>query len=116
MSMEVFSDYPVDTDDLGDFDFSSSFTGPCGDTIEFFMKINNGVIEKIAFRVKGCWATSACGEAVCRLSEGKSVDEVKKLKVEDIIKEVGDLPPDKRHCAQLAEAAFKLALELTSGK
>ena len=106
----AFDDYPIDMEDIKDFDKAVSFTGPCGDTIEFFLKLEGEVIQRIAFRVKGCINTFKCGEAACKLAEGSSLEDAKRITAWDIAKEAGIKDEGSFHCAELAETALKMAL------
>ena len=42
--------------------------------------------------------------------KGKTIDEALKIKNEDIIKELGGIPPHKFHCSVLGEEALKKAI------
>ena len=105
-----FDDYPVDMKDVEGFDKAVSFTGPCGDTIEFFLKLDGKTIQRIAFRVKGCVNTFKCGEAACRLAEGCSLEDAKRITARDIAREAGIKDDGSFHCAELAETALKMVL------
>ena len=81
---------------------SQSYKGPCNDTMTFFLKINNDIIEKAHFITDGCAATVATASQVTLLIEGKSLEFAKNLKPEEIDKALGGLPEDHKHCAELA--------------
>ena len=85
-------------------------TGDCGDTVEFFLMIEHNRIKTITFDVHGCINTNACANAVVELTRGKSLNKTWKMKPEDIAFFLESLPPDHRHCAELAAGAFYLAL------
>ncbi len=105
-----FNDYPVDMEDMKGFDRAVSFTGPCGDTIEFFIKLEGETIQRIAFRVRGCINTFRCGEAACKLAEGSSLEDARGITAQDIAREAGIEDKESFHCAELAETALKMAL------
>jgi len=44
------------------------------------------------------------------LLKGKSVEEAKELKAEELAADLGELPPMKIHCGQLVEGALQNAL------
>jgi len=79
-----------------------SYKGPCGDTMQFFLKINNNIIEKANFITDGCGASIATASQTTILIEGKSLNYVKNLKPEDIDKALKGLPEDHKHCTELA--------------
>jgi len=43
------------------FTVSHSYKGPCNDTMEFFLTIKDGIIERANFFTDGCGATVATG-------------------------------------------------------
>ncbi|TFG01317.1 MAG: hypothetical protein EU540_04025, partial [Promethearchaeota archaeon] len=69
-----------------------AYEGPCGDTMQFFLKINNNnIIEKANFITDGCGATVAAGSQTTLLIEGKSLDFAENLRPEDIENALGGL-------------------------
>ena len=89
----------------------SCYKGPCGDTIQFFIEIEDGIIKDAKFLTDGCGATVAAGSMTTILIKGKPIDYAINLKAEDIEKELGGLPEDHKHCALLAELSLKEALK-----
>lgn len=85
-------------------------TGECGDTIEFFLRIENGRIQRAMFDIDGCLNTNACANTVAVLAEGKTVEDAWEISVEAVINYLESLPPEEHHCAELAVGAFYLAL------
>ena len=83
----------------------------CGDIMEMSMRIENDVIVDIKFRTFGCAAAIASSSMATQLLKGKTVEEALKLRNDDVIKELGGLPPQKIHCSVLAEEAIKGAIE-----
>ena len=90
-----------------DFSVSHSFIGPCGDTMQFFLKINDNIIEKANFITDGCGASVATASQTTLLIENKSLDFAKQLKPEDVDKALKGLPEDHKHCAELAIRTLK---------
>ena len=68
---------------------SKTYEGPCGDTMSFFLKIEDNVIKKVNFLTDGCGASVAAGCQATLLIENKSVDEAEKLEAEDKKLKVG---------------------------
>ncbi len=81
---------------------SHSYKGPCGDTMKFFLKINNNLIEKANFITDGCGASIATASQTTVLIEGKPLNYVENLKPDDIDKALKGLPEDHKHCTELA--------------
>jgi len=90
---------------------SKTYEGPCGDTMSFFLKIKNNVIEKANFITDGCGASVATGCQTTLLIENKSVDDAEKLKPEDIDAALNGLPENHKHCTELAIRTLKRAID-----
>ncbi|MFZ0771438.1 MAG: iron-sulfur cluster assembly scaffold protein [Candidatus Sulfotelmatobacter sp.] len=82
----------------------------CGDVLRLTLKQSTGRITHAQFKAKGCVAAIACGSALTELVVGKTLDEAKKLRREDVTAAVGGLPQASTHAAQLAVEALSLAL------
>ncbi len=85
-------------------------TGDCGDTIEFFLKENRGVLTTIAYDINGCVNTNACANTVINMALGKTVEEAWTISPDDVETYLKTLPAHEKHCAELAVGAFYLAL------
>ena len=91
-------------------DAAAEITGPCGDTMEFYLKIEDGKISDINFWTDGCGATIACGSIATKLVKGKEVAEAIKVTNQDIIKALDGLPEENLHCAKLAADTLHKAI------
>jgi nitrogen fixation NifU-like protein len=85
--------------------------GVCGDSMEFFLRLNNGIIQEAAFMTDGRESAIACASMVTRLLEGKTLEKARQLTPEMIITALDGLPPAKVHCATLAINTLKNALD-----
>ncbi|MBD3255935.1 MAG: iron-sulfur cluster assembly scaffold protein [Candidatus Lokiarchaeota archaeon] len=90
---------------------AQSFTGPCGDTMEFFLQINDNIIEKAHFLTDGCGASLATASQTTLLIEGKSLDYARNLIAKDVDNALEGLPEDHKHCAELALRTLHRALK-----
>jgi nitrogen fixation NifU-like protein len=90
---------------------SQSYTGPCGDTIQFFLKITGNIIEKANFINNGCGTSIATASQTTILIEGRSLDYAEKLNPIDIDKALKGLPEDHKHCADLAVRTLRRAIK-----
>ncbi|MFX1328100.1 MAG: iron-sulfur cluster assembly scaffold protein [Promethearchaeota archaeon] len=88
-----------------------AYEGSCGDTMQFFLKINKGIIEKANFITDGCGATVAAGSQITIMVEGKPLEFAEKLRSIDIDNALRGLPDDHKHCAELAVTTMKRAIE-----
>ena len=83
----------------------------CGDVMKIMLKVKKDVIEDIKFQTMGCAAAIATSSMLTVLAKGKSLDEAKKINNLDVSRALGELPPIKMHCSNLAADALKLAIE-----
>ena len=75
------------------------------------IKIEKDKIKDIGFKTFGCAAAIASSDVVCELAKGKTLEQAEKIKKEDIIKKLKDMPPIKVHCSVLGIEALKKAIE-----
>ena len=83
----------------------------CGDTMRLFIKVESDRIIDVKFLTFGCGAAIASSSLATEMIKGKTIEEALKISDEDIVKELGGLPPSKVHCSILAEMAIKAAVE-----
>jgi len=84
--------------------------GPCGDTMEIFVRLCGSQIEKAAFMTDGCGPTVACGSMLTTMVQGKTLDEAAAIDGGDLIIALDGLPAEHVHCATLAVTALRQAL------
>jgi len=94
-----------------DISVSQSYTGPCNDTISYFLKIENNIINKANFITDGCGASVAAGCQTTLLIEGKSLEYVENLSAEDIDHALKGLPDNHKHCADLSIRTLRKAIQ-----
>lgn len=114
---EVYSDmvieHAIHPQNLGKIEHAHTFakiTGPCGDTMEIWLKVNGGIVTDAGFITEGCAATVATGSMVTEMAKGKTVGEALGIGQQDILDELGGLPEANRHCALLAANTLRKAL------
>lgn len=95
---------------IDDADEVMEYTGPCGDVLQMYLKINNGVIEGAKFQCLGCPGVAASASAITEMAKGKTLEDAKKITEKDILKELGGLPEPKLDCAKLAVTALRRAV------
>lgn len=83
----------------------------CGDVMKLSIKVKDNKINDIGFNTFGCAAAIASSDVVCELVKGKTIEEAKKIKKEDIVKSLGGMPKIKVHCSVLGIKALKKAIE-----
>jgi len=85
-------------------------TGPCGDTVQIFLKIESDKIIDSRFLTDGCATTIAAGCMACELAIGRTFREAFKITKEVILEKLGGLPEESTHCAILASNTLRTAL------
>lgn len=89
----------------------ATVTGSCGDTMEIFLKIDNDKINECTFLTNGCGATLACGSMVTEMAKNKTFTQsLASISADAILKNLGGLPQENVHCAQLASETLRRAL------
>jgi nitrogen fixation protein NifU and related proteins len=92
-------------------DGHARITGPCGDTMEFWLSVSDSVVKKVSFFTDGCGSSLACGSMTTLMAEGKNITDAAALEQKDILDALGGLPEDVRHCALLASNTLRAACE-----
>ena len=95
---------------LNDPDASASVTGACGDTMEFYLAFKDGKIDDIRFHSDGCGYTAACGAVAAFYADQRTLAEAMFVSPGLILKTLGQVPEDHRHCAILAATTLYKAL------
>jgi len=105
-----YGNHPRNCGMLAKPDGYARVTGPCGDTMEIFLKIKNDKIVDIAYTTDGCITSHAAGSAATVMAMGKTVRECIKINQSSILEHLGGMPEDSEHCALLAANTFHKAL------
>lgn len=95
--------HPHNKGPLADADFLSDVHNPsCGDSVFFYGKINDGVIQKLSFEGSGCVISQATASILTEQLVGKTVEEIQKLDKHFILRLIGiQLGPTRLKCALL---------------
>lgn len=101
---------PQNMDVMDGMDGYGLVFGSCGDTMEFFVRLNGERIEKATFMTDGCGPTVACGSTLTQMVQGKSLAQAAAIEGADVIIALDGLPPEHVHCATLAVNALQQAL------
>jgi len=98
---------PRNVGSMADADGFASVTGPCGDTMEIWLKIRNGTVAHATFWTDGCGTSIAAGSMVTELAKGKVATEALRVNEQDVLDALGGLPEESMHCALLAANTLK---------
>jgi nitrogen fixation NifU-like protein len=96
---------------LDAFNGHAKITGPCGDTMEFWLQTDQDIIKKVSFITTGCDPSLAAGSMTTCLAEGKTIEEAKAITQKDILDALDGLPEDHQHCALLAANTLAAACD-----
>ena len=102
---------PRNLGEIPAYDGMARITGPCGDTMQIYLKVKDGKVTKASFWTDGCGPSIASGSMVTELAKDKSVPEARKISQQDILDALGGLPEESLHCALLAANALKEAVK-----
>lgn len=92
-------------------DAHACVTGQCGDTMEIFLKFENDRVENASFMTTGCASSIVCGSIAAEIAIGKDPDTLSDVTGEAILERLGRFPKEDKHCAFLAAATVKEALD-----
>ena len=119
MSSDIYKDIildyyrnPRNFGDLPNPDVRAKDSNPlCGDIIEMQLKINDGKIEDVRFKGKGCAISQASASMLTEVVKGKTLDEVKAMSKTDVLNLLGiDPGPTRIKCALLGLKVVKLGV------
>jgi nitrogen fixation protein NifU and related proteins len=95
---------------LHDPDGHARITGPCGDTLEIWLRVRDGRIERANFVADGREASYASVAAVCAWAEGQSFAGAARVTQQLVLDELGGLAEEDSHCALLAARVLAVAV------
>jgi len=101
---------PRNVGNLMDADGFAKVTGTCGDTMEIWLRVNNGTIAEATFMIDGCGTSIASGSMVTEMAKEKSIIEARKISQQDVLNALGGLPEESQHCALLAANTLTAAI------
>ncbi len=83
----------------------------CGDMMEIFLKIEDGIIRDVKFRTFGCASAIASSSVTTEMILDKTVEEALQVTNKAVVEALDGSPAAKVHCSVLAEEAIKAAIE-----
>ena len=101
---------PPNAGTIPNADGFGSVTGPCGDTMETWLKVKDGKVADAAFWTDGCGTSIACGSMVTEMVKSRNVVRALAINQTEILGNLGGLPEDSLHCALLAADTLQAAI------
>jgi len=90
---------------------SKQSNATCGDMVEFYARIEEGVVKEIRFKGVGCALSTAAASMLSEKVKGMEIDEVRQLDKEVIFKLMGEVNPGRMKCVLLPLSAVKALVE-----
>lgn len=87
------------------------YTGPCGDTMELFLKIDSNIIQDAKFQAIGCEGAFICGSAITEMITGMTLEQTENIENDWVIAYLGGIPEEKYDCACLAVRTLRETLQ-----
>ncbi len=84
--------------------------GKCGDTMEIYLKFEDGRVRDASYFTDGCASSGLCGSFAAELAMGKDPDELIEITGKAVLEAIGRLPEEDSHCADLAAETLQEAL------
>jgi len=75
-----------------------------------YLRVCDERIAAAKYHTVGCGPTIASGSMLTEMIAGRSIAECRELTVDELMRALGGVPPDKLHCPALAILALKDAL------
>lgn len=82
----------------------------CGDQLDFFLKVEKGIIKDVKFLSFGCASNIATASILTEKVKGMKVSEAKKYKWAKVVDDLGGLPRQKVHCSVMAVQGLQKAI------
>jgi len=82
----------------------------CGDEMKLWIKVESDRIVDIRFKSFGCPGAIATSSMATKLAKGKTLHEAVELTDDDVIRELGGIPEEKKHCSLLGITALQKAI------
>jgi nitrogen fixation protein NifU and related proteins len=96
---------------LASFNGHARITGPCGDTMEIWIRVSAQRIVEVGFSTTGCGSSRAAGSGATELALGKPLTEAVNIDQAEILALLGGLPQKSEHCALLAANTLQAAIQ-----
>jgi nitrogen fixation NifU-like protein len=101
--------HPRNQGQLKSFTHQSAADNPlCGDSIQVWIDVKDGLIKDISFEADSCAITMASASLVTEQIKGKPIDQALQLQLEDIQEMLGSpLTTSRQQCALVVLEAIK---------
>jgi nitrogen fixation NifU-like protein len=97
----------------GSLDYPDGYgqvTGPCGDTMQIWLRVVADVVTEATFWTDGCGTSIVCASMATVMAKGKTLAQAAQIDQQSVLDELGGLPEADRHCALLAANTLREAI------
>jgi nitrogen fixation protein NifU and related proteins len=103
---------PHNFGEIQDADIRQEGDNPlCGDMITMYLKLDDGKLEAVKFRGRGCAISQASASILTDLVTGRPIEELKRFPTKDLLDELGiPISPARMKCATLSVNTLRVAL------
>ena len=97
---------------LKEYNGHHRWTGPCGDTMEYWLQIESGKVVDLGFVTDGCGTSIASGSMTGMLAVGRTIEQIMQMDPLEIYEALDGLPDESQHCIILALTTVQDACEV----
>lgn len=69
--------------------------------MEFWVDIRDGIIHDMSYEVFGCKSPLLCAKTLAGMVKKKTLDEIIRLDVKELLDALPDLLPEEEHCVSI---------------
>lgn len=102
---------PINFGPLRQANGNAKITGPCGDTMEFWVKIIDDQLMDCTYTTDGCPSSVLCGSVTADMVLGYTEENAYCIGLNDVIERIPELVEEEEHCALLATNALQAAIK-----
>lgn len=106
---------PANFGPMKGFNTHARIEGDCGDTMEFWLKVEGDVVVRVMYSSDGCETSVASGAVAANLAQGKTFEEIRRgLRPIEVLEKMGlgeDESQEAHHCADLAIRTMQEAID-----
>ena len=87
-----------------------NWRGSCGDSVTFYLNVENDIIKDISYETDGCTTSSIAASQTAKMVDKKSIKEALQLTDKQVLAALGKFPEENYHCATLSVTTLHLAI------
>ena len=87
-----------------------NWRGSCGDSVTYYLNIEDGRIQDIRYETDGCTTSSLAASQCTLMADKKTIEEALLLTDKQVFAALGKFPMENFHCATLAVNTLHLAI------